>query len=59
MSSVGGVGNGPVSQFVMLNKQRAEQAITSKIREAVENPEKTLEQIQQPSPLAQFLDIKI
>jgi hypothetical protein len=59
MSSVGRVGEGPVSQFVILNKQRAEQIITSKAKETLENPEKTIEQLQQPSPLGQFLDIKL
>ncbi|WP_019153805.1 hypothetical protein [Robertmurraya massiliosenegalensis] len=61
MVAVGGVGQGqgPVSQFVISNKERAEQAIESKIREALQNPEKTIREIQQPSPLSQFLDIKI
>lgn len=54
-----GAGQGPVSQFVMISKQSAEQAITSNIREALQNPEKTIQEIQQPSPLSQFLDIKI
>lgn len=50
---------GPVSQFIVNNKQRAEQAIVSNIKEAIDNPAKTIRDLQQPSPLSQFLDIKI
>jgi hypothetical protein len=59
MSAVGGVGQGPVSQFIELNKQKAEQAITTEIKEALDNPAKTIRELQQPSPFSQFLDIKI
>lgn len=57
--SVGGVGQGPVSAIVQTNKQVAEEAIKSNIREAVQNPAQTIRELQQPSPLSQFLDIKI
>jgi hypothetical protein len=56
---IGGVGQGPVSQFVVLNKQKAEQAILANIKDAVDNPAKTIRDLQQPSPLSQFLDVKI
>ncbi|MDQ0214907.1 hypothetical protein J2S13_001306 [Oikeobacillus pervagus] len=59
MSVISGVGEGPVSQFVMLNKQNAEQVIQEQIKEVVEDPAKRIKELQQPSPFSQFLDIKI
>lgn len=56
---IGGVGEGPVSQFIVLNKQKAEEVIKTEIKEAMENPAKTLRELQQPSPFSQFLDIRI
>ncbi|MGG3799040.1 hypothetical protein [Metabacillus fastidiosus] len=57
--SIGGVGGGPVSQFVIINKQLAEQAITSQIKDVLNDPAKNIKEMQQPSPFAQFIDIKI
>ncbi|MED4402773.1 hypothetical protein ABET41_15610 [Metabacillus fastidiosus] len=57
--SIGGVGEGPVSQFVVINKQIAEEVINSKIRDVINDPAKNIREIQRPSPFSQFLDIKI
>ncbi|MED4454429.1 hypothetical protein [Metabacillus fastidiosus] len=59
MSLVGGVGEGPVSQFVVINKQIAEEAINSQIKEVLNDPAKRIRELQQPSPFSQFIDIKI
>ena len=50
---------GPVSEIVLSQKRIAEQVITSNIKEAMDNPAKTIKELQAPSPLSQFLDIKI
>lgn len=59
MSSIGGVGGGPVSQFVVMTKQIAEEAINSQIKEVLNDPAKRIRELQQPSPFSQFIDIKI
>ncbi|MED3549799.1 hypothetical protein [Cytobacillus praedii] len=59
MAVIGGVGEGPVSQFVVINKQIAETAIKEKIIDVMEDPAKNIRQIQQPSPFSQFIDIKV
>ncbi|MFD1739362.1 hypothetical protein ACFSCX_23040 [Bacillus salitolerans] len=60
MSSVSASsGSGVVSQAVQMNKSKAEQALNQAIREVVQDPAKNLRELQQPSPLSQFLDIKI
>ncbi|MGM7634530.1 hypothetical protein [Bacillus sp. Hm123] len=58
MSAISGAGQGPVSQFVLTNKQMTEQVITEKIREATNDPAKRIRELQQPSPFSQFIDIK-
>ncbi|KIL78434.1 hypothetical protein [Bacillus badius] len=59
MGVIGGVGEGPVSQFVMISKQIAEQAVNEKIQDVVSDPAKRIRELQQPSPFSQFIDIKI
>lgn len=59
MSGVGSINQAQISPLVQANKQQAEQALTGLIKEAVNNPTKNIREIQQPSPLSQFLDIKI
>ncbi|KOP72022.1 hypothetical protein ACFFHH_01725 [Cytobacillus solani] len=59
MAIIGGVGEGPVSQFVVINKQIAETAIKERILDVLEDPSKRIREIQQPSPFSQFIDIKI
>lgn len=58
MSGVAGV-QGPISQFVINNKSLAEEAIKANIREVTQDPAKTVRELQQPSPLSQFLDIRV
>lgn len=58
LAGIGGP-QGPVSQFVMISKQAAEETIKMHIKEAMDNPAKTIRELQQPSPFSQFLDIKI
>jgi hypothetical protein len=59
MSTVGAIGQGPISQFVAISKQTAEEVITSQIKEVTQDPAKIVRELQQPSPFSQFLDIKI
>ncbi|RJS60530.1 hypothetical protein [Bacillus sp. PK3_68] len=59
MSVIGGVGEGPVSQFVVISKQIAEKVINEKIQDVVSDPAKKVRELQQPSPFSQFIDIKI
>ncbi|MFL0364986.1 hypothetical protein ACH0BF_18445 [Pseudobacillus sp. 179-B 2D1 NHS] len=59
MGVVGGVGEGPVSQFVMISKQIAEKAVREQIQEVVQDPAKRVRELQQPSPFSQFIDIRV
>ncbi|WP_100332337.1 hypothetical protein [Bacillus xiapuensis] len=59
MSAIAGVGQGPVSQFVLISKQIAEQAVSEQIQEVINDPAKRIRELQQPSPFSQFIDIKI
>ncbi|WP_097677930.1 hypothetical protein [Bacillus massilinigeriensis] len=58
--NIGGIQiQSPMAQLVLENKQAAEEVIKGKIREAINDPAKTIREIQQPSPFSQFLDIKV
>lgn len=59
MAVIGGVGEGPVSQFVVINKQIAETAVKERILDVMTDPAKRIREIQQPSPFSQFIDIKV
>ncbi|WP_313804906.1 hypothetical protein [Cytobacillus sp.] len=59
MAVIGGVGEGPVSQFVVINKQIAESAVKEKILDVMTDPAKRIREIQQPSPFSQFIDMKV
>ncbi|MBM7649381.1 hypothetical protein JOC78_002334 [Bacillus ectoiniformans] len=59
MSAVGGVGQGPISQFVVISKSVAEQAVTEQIKEVTQDPAKRIRELQAPSPFSQFIDIKV
>lgn len=59
MAVVGGVGEGPVSQFVVISKQIAESAVKEQIQEVMSDPAKRVRELQQPSPFSQFIDIKV
>ncbi|MCA1031446.1 hypothetical protein LCL95_10460 [Bacillus timonensis] len=58
--SVGGVTvQSPMAQEIQNIKQTAEQTIKGKIKEVLDDPEKNIREMQQPSPFSQFLDIRV
>ncbi|WP_163099288.1 hypothetical protein [Peribacillus alkalitolerans] len=58
--AIGGIPvQGIISKLVETNREVAEQAVTAKIQEVLNDPAKNVREIQQSSPLSQFLDVKI
>ncbi|WP_108669008.1 hypothetical protein [Peribacillus acanthi] len=58
--SIGGIQvPGIIAKLVETNREVAQQAVTSKIQEVLNDPAKNVREIQQPSPFSQFLDIKV
>jgi hypothetical protein len=58
--SIGGVPiQGVIAQLVQTNREVAEQAVTARIKEAINDPTKNVREIQQISPFSQFLDVRV
>ncbi|MCD9022526.1 hypothetical protein [Cohnella silvisoli] len=59
MSVGGSRGEGVITQSVQSGVQRAEQVVQEMINDVKNDPAKTLRELQQPSGLSTFLDIRI
>lgn len=58
--NIGGIPvNGVIVNSIETGKSKAEEVIKSQIQEALSNPAKNIKELQQPSGLSVFLDIKV